>query len=211
VPTPLTWNYERDACWGPSGEPLLSAWLRNDDLMLRLRNSRQFGLEAVVGIIGGGSIDDESPGAVMKLGWHGSAPQPLAVRVQSGRELAFVEDVRALVAQLNCANRLQLHVRPRSGGVWWTLDASFDDLRLERLLEPDSGILLRYASPPQAARARAAPAHRPQPRPAAAEVSPARGPEADAAAQLIGAMAPVAAWAAGAKLARAMFGPDKHR
>lgn len=216
----LTWNYERDACWGPAGEPLLSAWLRSEDLLLRLRNSRQYGIEVVVGVLGGGSIDDESPGSVMKLGFHREPPKPLAVRVQSGRQLAFVEDVRTLVAALNCANRVQLHLRPRGGGVWWTLEGSIDDLQLDRLLEPASGLVLRYAPPapvpcesparelaaePSAVRS----PHRPGSQPAAAQ--PATSPEDSAAAQMIGAVAPVAAWMAGAKLAEWMFSPDKRR
>ncbi len=211
----LSWSYERDACWGPSGEPLLSAWLRSDDLMLRLRNSREYGLEVAIAVQRSGTIDEESPGAAVRLGFHGGAPQPLAVRVQGSRDLAFVQDVRWMVAQLNCADRLQLHVRPSHGGVWWTLDASTDDLQLERLMELPSGIVLRYA---HAAPARRTPAprssgaaHAPTAAPVAASAPAAARPEDAAMADLMGAIAPLAAMVAGAKLGHWLTSPDKRR
>jgi hypothetical protein len=203
----LQWSYERDECWGPSGEPLLSAQLLGEQLTLRVRNSRHFGLEVVIGVVGADDLHDEPDSPSFKIGFDERALQPLQARVQGNARLAFVADVRWLVAELNCTNRLRLHARPQGGGVWLQLDATLDDLRLEQLVEPDSGILLVYPSPQRAAAARQAPAahapRRPLP-PAAAHAAAPSG-----AAELIGALAPLAGLAAGYKLGKGMFGPGR--
>ncbi len=206
----LPWTYERDECWGPAGEPLLSAILRNDELLLRVRNSRAHGLEVVIGPVGHAAFDDDGGTPAFKVAFDEGPPWALAARVQGCGELAFVADARRMVAELNCANRLRLHARPRLGGTWLQLDASIDDLQLARLLEPASGIALVYRDEVrqrrlahQRAREAAARATPPVPR-APAEAAPS------AAQELISAVAPLAAFAIGAKLGRRMFGPDRH-
>jgi hypothetical protein len=209
----LSWSYERDECWGPEGEPLLSASLRSDQLQLRLRNSRHHGLEVVITPGGSGDFDGDSDGPTFKVAFDDGGLHPLQARVQHGGEVAFVTDVRALVAELNCTNRLRLHARPKRGGVWWQLDASIDDLQLHRLVEPAQGIVLAYPSAERHVRA-AAPSVASAPSVAAVPRRVAAGPAAaapapSAAADVIGAVAPLAAFAAGAKLANVLFGPGK--
>lgn len=208
----LQWTYERDECWGPSGEPLLSARLAGEQLVLRVRNSREYGLEAVIGATGGADFDADTEGPAFKIAFDDSALQPLHARVQQSGSLAFVADVRRLVAELNCANRLRLHARPSGGGVWLQLDATPDDLQLERLVEPASGILLvcreaghhpQHGHHPRHERATAvraapsAPRHRHD------------APAASAAQELIGAVAPLAGLALGAKLGYRLTGPSR--
>lgn len=202
------WIYERDECWGPDGEPLLSAHLRSDELELRVRNSRRYGLEVVVAPFGGNELHDGDDGPVLKVSYDDKAPRPLAARVQDGGRLAFVGDVRSTLAELNCTNQLRLHARPARGGVWLQLDASVDDLSLERLVEPAREILM---VPPRPARPSAAPPARPVARAArpAAPAASASAPEASPMADLVGAVAPLAAFAIGAKLGKSMFGPRR--
>lgn len=204
----LNWAYERDECWGPEGEPLLSASLRSDDLLLRLRNSRHFGMEAVIATIGGDDIDGASDGPAFKVAFDDGGLQALPARVQDSGSSAFVTDVRALVAELNCTNRLRLHARPRRGGVWWQLDATIDDLQLQQLVEPARGIVLAYRTAERHARAAAA-AQAERPRHATPVPAAVTRPVPSASADLIGAVAPLAAFAIGAKLGNKMFGPGK--
>lgn len=205
----LNWVYDRDECWGPSGEPLLSASLRSDQLLLRLRNSQHYGMEAVIATVGSHELDGESDGPAFKVAFDDGGLQPLAARVQNDHETAFVTDVRALVAELNCTNRLRLHARPRRGGVWWQLDATIDDLQLQRLVEPARGIHLSYRTAERHTQsAAAAPAARAE-RPGRARPAPAAEAAPSAAAELISAVAPLAAFAIGAKLGNSMFGPRK--
>jgi hypothetical protein len=203
----LQWSYERDECWGPSGEPLLSARLLGEQLTLRVRNSRHFGMEVVIGVVGTDDLHDEPDSPSFKISFDERALQPLHARVQDSARLAFVADVRGLVAELNCTNRLRLHARRQDGGVWLQLDATIDDLRLDRLVEPDSGILLVYTAPQRAAPAHQAPAaHAPRrPLPPA----PAHAAAPSGAAELIGALAPLAGLAAGYKLGKGLFGPGR--
>lgn len=203
----LSWSYERDECWGPKGEPLLSASLRSDQLQLRIRNSRHHGVEVVITSVGSGDFDGDSDGPTFKVAFDDGGLHPLPARVQRDGEVAFVSDVRALVAELNCTNRLRLHARPERGGVWWQLDATLDDLQLHRLVDPAQGIVLAYPSAERHARA-AAPAQAGRPR-RVAPTTVAAEPAPSAAADLIGAVAPLAAFAAGAKLANVLFGPGK--
>jgi len=203
----LQWSYERDECWGPSGEPLLSAQLLGEQLTLRVRNSRHFGLEVVIGVVGADDLHDEPDSPSFKIGFDERALQPLQARVQGNARLAFVADVRWLVAELNCTNRLRLHARPQGGGVWLQLDATLDDLRLEQIVEPDSGILLVYRSPQRATPAR--PASHPQAPRRAMPPPEAQAPASSGAAELIGALAPLAGLVAGYKLGSRGFGPGK--
>lgn len=212
----LAWTYERDECWGPDGEPLLSAALRSEQLLLRVRNSRTYGLEVVIAPGGHAAFDDGGGSPVFKVAFDEGPPSALAARVQDCGELAFVTDVRRTVAELNCTNRLRLHARPRLGGTWLQLDAGIDDLQLARLLEPASGIALAYRDEVrerrlahQRAREAAARATRSVPSAPATRAAPAAAAPS-AAEELIGAVAPLAAFAIGAKLGRRMFGPDRH-
>jgi hypothetical protein len=204
----LTWNYERDECWGVSGEPLLNASLQNDELLLQVRNSRQCAMEVVIVSVKGDDFDGDSEGPAFKFAFDDGGLRPLQARVQSSGHLAFVTDPRAFVAELNCSNRLRLHARRASGGVWRQLDASFDDLQLQRLIEPGRGIGLLYGAPerhapvPVTARGRA---RQTLAAPAAAAPAP---PAASAASELVAAVAPLAAFAIGAKLGHKMFGPS---
>jgi hypothetical protein len=198
----LQWSYERDECWGPDGEPLLSARLAGKQLQLRVRNSRRFGIEVVVGAAGSDELYGGADGPVLKVSFDDSALQPLDARVQDSGRLAFVADARSMLAELNCTNRLRLHARPGGDGVWLQLDASIDDLCLDRLVEPDRQILLAHPRPAPAVRQAA----RAQPVPAQAAVPQ---PEPSPVAELIGAVAPLAAFAVGAKLGKSIFGPGR--
>ncbi len=204
----LQWSYERDECWGPSGEPLLSARLSGEQLMLRVRNSRHYGMEVVIGVAGSAELDGDADGPTFKIGFDDQALQPLQARVQESGQLAFVSDVQRLVAELNCTNRLRLHARPEGGGVWLQLDAEIDDLQLERLVEPDSGILLVYPGPERSAATSSGSSARPAGRAQRPQSAPAaRAPSG--AADLIGAVAPLAGFALGYKLGHKTFGPSK--
>jgi hypothetical protein len=200
----LQWTYERDECWGPDGEPLLSALLQGEQLQLRVRNSRRFGVEVVVGAAGRDDLHGGTEGPVLKVSFDDRPLQPLPARVQDSRRLAFVADVRGMVAELNCTNRLRLHARSDGGGVWLQLDATIDDLRLDRLVEPDSQVLLVYLRPDRPAAARRSAQAVPAPTHAAA---PQSGPSA--VADLVNAVAPLAGLVIGAKLGRSMFGPGR--
>jgi hypothetical protein len=196
----LQWTYDRDECWGPDGEPLLSAALLGEQLLLRVRNSRRFGLEVVIGAVGSDDLHGGVDGPAFKVSFDDQALQPLQARVQDSQRLAFVADVRRLLGELNCTNRLRLHARRDGGGVWLQLDAAIDDLRLDRLVEPDSQILLTYPRPERQAAAQQAAQALPAPE------APA-GPSA--VAEFISAVAPLAGFAVGAKLGRSMFGPSR--
>jgi hypothetical protein len=200
----LQWTYLRDECWGPDGEPLLSALLQGEHLHLRVRNSRRFGVEVVVGAGGSDNLHGGTESPVLKVGFDDRALQPLPARVQDSRRMAFVADVRGMVAELNCTNRLRLHARSDSGGVWLQLDATIDDLRLDRLVEPDSQVLLVYPRPDHPAAVRRSARAVPAPTHAAA---PQSGPSA--VADLVNAVAPLAGLVIGAKLGRSMFGSDR--
>jgi hypothetical protein len=203
----LQWTAERDECWGPSGEPLLSARLLGEQLTLLVRNSRHFGMEVVIGVVGDDDLHNEPDDPSFKVSFDDGALRPLHARVQDSGRLAFVADVRGLVAELNCTNRLRLHARRRGGGVWLQLDATLDDLRLEQIVEPDSGILLVYRSPQRATPAH--PASHPQAPRRAPPPPEAQAPASSGAAELIGALAPLAGLVAGYKLGSRGFGPGK--
>jgi hypothetical protein len=196
----LQWTYDRNECWGPDGEPLLSAALVGEQLLLRVRNSRRFGLEVVIAAVGSDDLHGGDDGPAFKISFDDRALQPLQARVQDKQRLAFVADVRHILGELNCTNRLRLHARRDGGGVWLQLDAAIDDLRLDRLVEPDSQILLTYPRPERqaAVRQEAQALHAP--------TAPA-GPSA--VAELISAVAPLAGFAVGAKLGRSMFGSNR--
>jgi hypothetical protein len=196
----LQWTYDRDECWGPDGEPLLSAALQSEQLLLRVRNSRRFGLEVVIGAVGSDDLHGGGDGPAFKISFDDRALQPLEAKVQDKRRLAFVADVRRLLGELNCTNRLRLHARRDGGGVWLQLDATIDDLRLDRLVEPDSQILLTYPRPERQAAVQQA-----------AHALPAPGAQdgPSAVAELISAVAPLAGFAVSAKLGRSMFGSSR--
>lgn len=200
----LQWTYERDECWGPDGEPLLSAMLLGEQLHLRVRNSRRYGVEVAVGAVGSDDLHGGSDGPALKVSFDDRALQPLPARVQDSRRLAFVADVRTMLAELNCTNRLRLHARPDGGGVWLQLDVTTDDLQLDRLVEPASQVLLVYPRPDRPAAARPPARGVPAPAHAAAQQS---GPSA--VSDLVNAVAPLAGLVIGAKLGRSMFGPGR--
>ena len=200
----LQWTYERDECWGPDGEPLLSAMLLGEQLHLRVRNSRRYGVEVVVGAAGSDDLHGGSDGPALKVSFDDRALQPLPARVQDSRRLAFVADVRSMLAELNCTNRLRLHARPDGGGVWLQLDVTTDDLQLDRLVEPASQVLLVYPRPDRPVAARPPARGVPAPAHAAAQQS---GPSA--VSDLVNAVAPLAGLVIGAKLGRSMFGPGR--
>ena len=194
----LRWTYERDECWGPDGEPLLCAALLGDQLQLRVRNSRRFGLEVVIAVVGSEDLHAGTDAPAFKVSFDDQGLRPVQARVQDSRRLAFVADVRSLLAELNCTRRLRLRARPDGGGVWLQLDAAIDDLQLERLVEPASQILLSYPRPDRQAQAQARPVH-----------APAAPDGPSALAEFVGAVAPLAGLVVGAKLGRSMFGPGR--
>lgn len=200
----LQWTYERDECWGPDGEPLLSAMLLGEQLHLRVRNSRRYGVEVVVGAVGSDDLHGGSDGPALKVSFDDRALQPLPARVQDSRRLAFVADVRTMLAELNCTNRLRLHARPDGGGVWLQLDVTIDDLQLDRLVEPASQVLLVYPRPDRPVAARPPARGVPAPAHVASQQS---GPSA--VSDLVNAVAPLAGLVIGAKLGRSMFGPGR--
>jgi hypothetical protein len=202
--TDLQWTYERDECWGPDGEPLLSARLLGAELLLTVRNSRRFGVEVVVGVVGSNDLHGDAEAPVFKVSFDDQALHPLPARVQDSRRLAFVADVRTMLAELNCTNQLRLHARPDGGGVWLQLDATTDDLQLDRLVEPASQVLLVYPRPDRQVATR--PPARGVPAPAHAAAQQA-GPSA--VSDLVNAVAPLAGLVIGAKLGRSMFGPGR--
>lgn len=196
----LRWTYERDECWGPDGEPLLCAALLGEQLHLRVRNSRRYGLEVVIAVVGSDDLHAGNEGSAFKVAFDDQALRPLQARVQDSQRLAFVADVRCMLAELNCTRLLRLRARPEGGGVWLQLDAAIDDLMLSRLVEPASQILLSYPRPERQAVAQ--PATRPVHAPAVPSGSAA-------VAEFVGAVAPLAGLVLGAKLGRSMFGPSR--
>jgi hypothetical protein len=89
------------------------------------------------------------------------------------------------------------------------MDATIDDLQLQRLLEPARGIHLSYRAAERHAQSSATtPAGRRE-RPQGALPVPAAEAAPSAAAELLSAVAPLAAFAIGAKLGNSMFGPRK--
>jgi hypothetical protein len=179
---------------------LLSAALVGEQLLLRVRNSRRFGLEVVSAAVGSDDLHGGDDGPTFKISFDDRALQPLQARVQDKQRLAFVADVRHILGELNCTNRLRLHARRDGGGVWLQLDAAIDDLRLDRLVEPDSQILLTYPRPERQAAVR---------QEAQALHAPTASAGPSAVAELISAVAPLAGFAVGAKLGRSMFGPNR--
>ena len=201
----LKWTYDRDECWGPDGEPLLCAALLGEQLHVRVRNSRHYGLEVVIAVVGDDDLHTGTDAPAFKVSFDDRALQPLQARVQDSQRLAFVADVRHMLAELNCTRQLRLRARPDGGGVWLQLDALIDDLQLDRLVEPASQIFLTYPRPDRQAAVR--PAARGAPARAAPAPAAPDGPSA--VADFIGAVAPLAGLVVGAKLGRSMFGPGR--
>lgn len=198
----LTWHYTRDECWGDRGEPLLRASLVGDELSLTVRNSSQYGFEVIVSTRGVDEyLADPDDGPVLKLGMHEEALQTVRTGLMPSGEALYVTEPLALLARIQCGNRLRVRAKRKRQANWYQLDAEYEDLQLGRLLEPAAGIVYQtHVTPPVARPAGAA---------SRGIATPAAPAAPDPVAELMGAVAPLASMWAGHKLAKKFFGPSK--
>jgi len=193
-----SWSYETDECWGTRGELLLSARLSGNILTLAIRNTRSNGLEVLVGNQVHRCLHPPQGQTVLKIGFDDRQMRSVACTRSTCGETYFLTEQAWVIANLQCANRVRVYARCEDSASWLKLDVVYPDLEMQRIVDPESGIL--YQITPDSGHSFAN-----------APVGGMSGMSGGGLRQIAGAALPLIGAVAGYKAGYALTGPRKKR